>query len=317
MLHATCSCTLHGACDQDVSRGSWRPLGLRPTCRTPQPCVTVPRAESGRRAAPEAGCWLPPPRPGRCARGVPCRRGAGGADAGADAGAWFQLWPEGGVAGAEGGRGAARLHMVTVDADARRDIYCQPLYSARSFQPPLGGGGPAATAAAAAAAAAADPHAAAGAGVEPADAAPRDAAAAGLNADAWGGPSRGSRRDDGSAGQGLGAAAGEQGAERAAAAGGALEQRARGREARSLTEAAESTDVATPLRQPRPSSAPAVRAALARHLRALRCCSGGGPNRVTCHAGAVTANTDIISWTGLLCCVFAKSAWRCGLWYLK
>ena len=62
-----------------------------------------------------------------------------------DTAAWFQLWPEGPRgASAPPHTGAALLDMVAVDADARRSVYCQPLYSARSFAPALAAAPPAA-----------------------------------------------------------------------------------------------------------------------------------------------------------------------------
>ena len=55
-----------------------------------------------------------------------------------DTAAWFQLWPEGPRGAVPPPHtGAALMDMVAVDADARRSVYCQPLYSARSFAPLL------------------------------------------------------------------------------------------------------------------------------------------------------------------------------------
>ena len=62
-----------------------------------------------------------------------------------DSAAWFQLWPEGPRGAAPPPHtGAALMDMVAVDADARRSVYCQPLYSARSFAPHLAAAPPAA-----------------------------------------------------------------------------------------------------------------------------------------------------------------------------
>lgn len=167
-----------------------------------------------------------------------------------DTAAWFQLWPEGPRGAAPPPHtGAALMDMVAVDADARRSIYCQPLYSTRSFAPVL----------------AATPPAAARAGENPAQdpnpgpdapAAP-DAATAPSGGHVAGGDEAEARppmvyvgSDAGvSAVGGPGAASGAAGPNPVARSGSWPDEREAG--------GAQQADAATPQR-PRPASAPAA-----------------------------------------------------------